>query len=300
MPKIAKILLSGQSNPALVRKIAKLSKVKLGQAKISQFPGGETYVQIKEKLAGKNVFIIQSCFNPANEYLAELLVLVDAAKRLNPKKITAIIPFYPYRRQEKQYKSGESVTAQLVAKLLKAAGCQKVIAVELHSEKITKFFDIPLAHIRTLPLMASYFAKKFKNLDDYLVVAPDQGSVKTSRALAKALKIPLVIVTKTRLTYNKVKIAKLTGNVTNKNVILLDDEISTGGTICKVAEALKKQRVRDIYAAVTHGAFTNQAIQKISKAPIKEVVITDTIAQLRKYKKIKVLSVAELISKEIG
>jgi len=296
---MAKILLTGQSNPVLTRKIAKLAKVKLGQVEISQFPGGETHVQIKEKLAGKNVFLVQSCFNPTNEYLTELLVLIDAAKRLKPRKITAIIPFYPYRRQEKQRQVGESVTAQLVAKLLKAAGCHKVIAVELHSEKIAKFFDIPVTHLRTLPLMANYFTKKFKNPDDYLVVAPDQGSAKMSRELAKILKIPLVVVTKTRLTYNKVKITKLTGNVTDKNVILLDDEISTGGTICKVVEALKKQGVRDIYVAVTHGAFTDQAIQKISRVPIKEVVITDTVAQPKKYKKIKVLSVAELIAGEI-
>ena len=174
------------------------------------------------------------------------------------------------------------------------------MAVELHSEKIVKFFDIPVTHIRTLPLITDYFKKRFENREKFLVVAPDQGSVKTSRALAKALKISLVVVTKTRLTYNKVKIAKLTSNVADKNVILLDDEISTGGTICQVAEVLKKQGARDIYVAVTHGVFTDKAIQKINRAPIKELVVTDTIVQSRKYKKIKVLSVAKLISKEIN
>jgi len=294
------ILLSGQANFTLARHVAKLSKIKLGRVAISQFPGGEKYVRIEKNLKNQNVFIMQSCFNPTNEHLIELLILIDAAQRLKPKTITTIIPFYPYRRQEKQCRPGESVTAQLVAKLLKATGSQKIIAVELHAEKIIKFLSRPVIHIRTLPLFSQYFQNKFKNLNDFLVVAPDGGSAKISRALAKTLKIPVVTLTKTRLAYNQVKITKLTSNVANKNVILLDDEISTGSTLSQVAQSLKKQGANDIYAAVTHGAFAENAVEKINRAPIKEIIITDTITQSKKHKKIRVLSVASLISQAIN
>lgn len=296
---MSNVIISGGSNPVLTRQLARQTKSQLAPAEITKFPDGETYVNIKTDLKGQNVFIVQSCSGPTNEYLMELLILIDAAKRLRPKKITAIIPFYPYRRQEKKVASGESITADLVAKLLKAAGVKKVIAVELHAEKIEAFFDVPLVHIRTLPLLIDYFRKKCKNGRNYTVVAPDNGSTDESSKLAQALKIPLAVIDKTRTSFNSVEIEKLTGEVAGKNVIIIDDEISTGGTLCKVTAALKKQGVKDIYVGVTHGVFAGNAIQKINRASIKEIVITNTIPQARKYKKIKVLSIAGLVSRTI-
>ena len=294
-----KTFIAGSNSGSLARQLARQTKSQLAPTEITKFPDGETYVNIKKGLRDQNVFIVQACSNPANENLLELLILIDAAKRLQPKKITAVIPFYPYRRQEKKTKAGESITADLVAKLLKAAGVKKVIAVELHTEKIEAFFDIPLTHIRTLPLLTEYFAKKVGKSPDYVVVAPDHGSADESSALANALDIPLAVIDKVRTAFDNVVIDKLTGDVAGKNVIIIDDEISTGGTLCKVTAALKKQGVKDVYVGATHGVFTDQAIAKINRALIKEVVITDTIAQTRKYKKIKVLSVAGLISKAI-
>ncbi|MFH2104962.1 MAG: ribose-phosphate pyrophosphokinase [Parcubacteria group bacterium] len=296
---MSNIIISGSTNPTLARQLARQTKSPLAPTEITKFPDNETYVNIKTDLKGQNVFIVQSCSNPANESLMELLILIDAAKRLQPKKITAIIPFYPYRRQEKKVKSGESVTAELVARLLKAAGANKVIAVELHTEKVEAFFDFPLVHIRTLPLLIEHFGKKIDQARDFIVVAPDHGSADESSTLASALGIPLAVIDKTRISFNTVEIEKLTGEVAGKNVIIIDDEISTGGTLCKVTAALKKHGVKDIYVGVTHGVFADQAIAKISRSPIKEVVITDTIAQIRKCKKIRVLSVVKLIGREI-
>jgi ribose-phosphate pyrophosphokinase len=300
MPKTG-LSFPGTSNPQLARKIAKLSKQKLGKVEIKKFSDSETYVNIKENIKNKNVSVTQPCSIPANENLTELLIIIDAAKRFKPKKITAVIPFYPYRRQERKIEPGESVTAELVAKLIETAGANKVVTVELHSEKIKSFFKIPITHLRTLPLFVDYFRKKFSNLENYVVVAPDMGAKEQSEKLAKALKTQLAVVTKSRPEHDKVKIEELSNNVAGKHVIILDDEINTAGTICQVARALKEHGARNIYVAATHGIFSADAIQKIERAPIKEVVTTDTIAWRKKAKsrKIRIISVAGLISEVI-
>lgn len=293
------IIFSGTANPRLARNIARISKSKFGRIYLEKFSDSEIYVNIKENIKNKDCFIFQSCSNPTNENLMELLIIIDAAKRLKPKKITAVLPFYAYRRQERKIEKGESVTAALVAKLIEAAGADQAILVELHSTKIESFFKIPTTNVRTLPIFHRYFKNKLKRLKDYVVVSPDRGAKEQSLALAQALKIGHVLITKSRPSHEKVKIEKITGHVADKNIIMLDDEINTAGTICKVSYALKNLGAKNIFVAATHGIFSKDALANIALSPIKEVVVTDTISLKKKTKKIKTISVANLISKTL-
>lgn len=294
-------LFSGTSNPKLAKKIAKLAKIKIGKITIKRFSDQEIYVNIQENVKGKNVFVLQSCPTPGNEYLMELLIIVDALKRLKPKKITAIIPFYPYRRQERKVEKGESITAQLVAKLLEMAGINKVVLCDIHSEKILKFFRIPVVHLIALTLFVDYFKKK--NLKNTMVVAPDQGALIQNKKLAKALGISVAFIKKIRAGKHDIIVRmKLRADIKNKNIIMLDDEINTASTIVKAVQLLKKQGARDIYAAATHAVLFGPAIRRIKKSPIKEVIVTDTIAipRQKQIKKIKILSVVGLFGKSLS
>lgn len=294
-----KILLSGTSNPDLAKKLSKSANIKLGEVDIQRFSDTEIYVNIKERIKGKNVFILQSgALNP-NEYLMELLIMINAAQDMKPNKITALLPFYPYRRQEKKKLSGESVTAKLIAKLLKASGAHQAIAVELHTPLIEKFFDIPIKHIRTQDIFIDYYQKKFKDLSNFVVASPDLGAKEESLKLAQALNVSHIKITKERIRPDNVKIKKLSGDVKNKNVIILDDEINTGSTILKATAKLKNNGAKNIYVAATHGLFTGNAWRKINKSVIKEVVITDSIHQMKISKKIRIVSIANLLSKSI-
>jgi len=294
-----KILLSGTSNQALAGKLSKEVKLKLGDVAIQIFSDSEIYVKINENIKNKNVFILQSGSPHPNKYLMELLILVNAARGMEPRKITALLPFYPYRRQERTVKKGESVTAELVAKLLQASGVNNVIAVELHTPLIEKFFDIPVRHLRTQNLFSEYFKKKFKDLSNFVVASPDLGAKEESLQLAQALKIKHIKLTKKRTSPDEVTIKKMVGDVQGKNIIILDDEINTGSTIIKASTKLKACGSQDIYVAATHGLFSNNALIKINKSDIKEVVVTDTIRQENKSKKLKIISIAKLLSKSI-
>jgi len=290
-------LFSGTSNPKLAQKISKLAKIRFGKIDIKRFSDQEIYVNVKENVKGKNVFVLQSCSTPGNEYLMELLILIDALKRLRPRKITAIIPFYPYRRQERKVERGESVTAELVARLLETARVNKVVLCDIHSEKILGFFKIPVAHLTALSLFVNYFKKK--NLKDAMVIAPDQGALQVNRKLAKNLGIPVTFIKKSRMRkHDVVPRMEVPKEVKNKNIIMLDDEINTAGTIVKTAQLLKKQGVKNIYMAATHTVLSGPAIQRIKKSPIKEIIVTDTIAipKQKQIKKIKIVSSAGLFS----
>lgn len=294
------IIFSGTSNLSLAEKVSRKLKVKLGKIDIEEFSDGETYVNIKENIFGKNVFILQSGSAPANDNLVELLLIIDAVKRLKPKKIIAIIPFYPYRRQERKLESGEPISAQLVAKLLEIAGINKVMLCDIHSEKILKFFKIPVVHVNILPFFEEYFKKK--KIKDFIVVAPDQGIVSDNRKLAKVLGSKITFIKKSReRKHDVVEKIKLVGDVKYKNIIMFDDEINTGETIVEAVKLLKKHGAKDIYVACTHAVLSGPAISRIKKSPIKEVVVTDTIYLLKKkrIKKIKVLSVTEVLADKI-
>ncbi|MCD6247080.1 MAG: ribose-phosphate pyrophosphokinase [Candidatus Diapherotrites archaeon] len=294
------LLFSGTSNFKLAKKVARELNIKLGKLAISRFPDNETYCRFEEAVEGKRVFIIQSTCNPGNEKLMELLIIIDAAKRSKAKHITAVIPYYGYARQDRQVKPGEPISAALVAKLLKCAGADSIITMDLHSKAVEKAIRMRKVHLHALPVIIEYF--KRKKHKDTCVVAPDKGALKSAKMQAKMLKANVAYIEKRRVSAHEVVAQQIVGNVQGKNCIIIDDIISTAGTICEAAKALKKAGAKNIYVAATHGVFAGRALQKLSRAPIKEVVVTDTIPQeenKKRLKKLKVLSVAKLFANAI-
>jgi len=298
------IFFSGTSNLPLARKIAKNLKIKLGKITVKRFADDEIYVNIRENVVGKECIVIQSCSTPGNEYLIELLIIVDAIKRLQPKKIVVLLPFYPYRRQEKKIEKGESITAELVAKLLHSVGIDKLIVLDLHSKVIEKFFKFPFRHITALSLFVEYFKKqiKKKTRKDFIVCAPDRGALTLNLKLAQKLGLETTFIFKTRARRHDVVMGmKLMDHVENKNVIMLDDEISTGGTIVLASRLLKKNNAKDIFVAVTHPVLSGNAVKKLARAPIKQLIVTDSInlSKEKKISKIKILSLSKILAEEI-
>jgi ribose-phosphate pyrophosphokinase len=288
---------SGRANLPLAKKVAKNLGVKLGKIQIEKFADGETHVNVKENIAGKNVVVFQACSTPANENLIELLIILDALKRLKPRKIFTCLSFYPYRRQERKIEAGESVTAELVAKLIETTGVDRVLLLDLHSSLVKKFFKISTKELSAFSLFVNYFRKKkIKNLT---VVAPDQGAIGKNKKLAQALGAKLAYISKSRQRKHDV-VAKIQihGNVLGKNVIMLDDEISTGSTIIKAVKLLKEEGAGDIYIAAVHPVLAGEAVKKLNKALIKEIIVTDSIylPKEKTGKKIKILSVAGVFS----
>ncbi len=294
------VLLSGQANIPLAKKIANNLNTHLGDVFITQFSDGETYVDIREKIKGKQVFVIQSGSNPANQHLMEMLLLIDAAWRLEPKKIAAVFPFMPYRRQERIVETGEPISAQLVADLTETAGADEAIILDIHSTQTLNFFEIPVAHISATELIARYFLNLIKN-GNWVLVAPDQGSLWHTKNAADVFKIPIVQILKKRTKHDKVTKMVIKGEVAGKNVLIIDDEINTAGTLIEAVNLLKHQKVDDIYFGCTHGVLSGPAIDRLRHAPIREIVITDSIVlpKEKKLKNIRVLSVAELLADAI-
>lgn len=295
-----KIIFSGTSNVKLARKIAKESKIKLGKLSIKNFADGETYVNIKEDVRNKECFVLQSCSAPANEYLMEMLIVIDALKGLGPKKITAVLPFYPYRRQERKVEEGESVTAELCAKMIKSSGADNIVVLDLHSKTIEKYFKIPYNHLTAFPLFSKYFRnKKIKNA---AVMAPDFGAYEINKKLAGELNLPCSYIKKFRMgKHDVVEKMELEMNVDGKDIIMLDDEISTGGTLISASRLLKEKGAGKIYFACTHPVLVGRAVSRLKRSKISEIIVTDSIYLLeeKRARKIKVLSVAGLISNAI-
>lgn len=294
------LIFSGMSNTGLAKKIARELNTKCGKLFISRFPDDETYCRFDDNIEGKHIFIIQSTCNPGNENLMELFIIIDAARRSKAKHITAVIPYYGYARQDRQVKPGEPVSAALVAKLLKCAGANSIITMDLHSKAVEKALRMKKKHLHALPVLIEYF--KNKKLKGICVVAPDKGALENARKQARLLKAEVAHIEKNRITAHKVVAQRIVGNAQGKNCIIIDDIISTAGTICEAAKVLKKAGAKNIYVAATHGVLAGNAIQKLKKAPIKEVIVTDTIPQeenKKKLKKLKVLSVAKIFAKAI-
>lgn len=294
MPK--PILFSGRSNLPLAQKVAKELKIKLGRVEIKNFSDGETYVDMEEDVQDQEVYIMQSGSYHADKNLMELLLIVEIARELGAKKITAILPFYPYRRQERRLQKGEPITAKLVAKLLEAAGVSEAILVELHSSVIKSFFQIPFVYLRTGDLFVDYFKKYSKNA---VVVSADSGAKGRSGYLAENLKVPLVLMTKDRQTKHD-SIAKMTilGEVAGKDILILEDEINTGGTLALCSKILKEKGAGDIYVGATHAVLSGSYKERLSEAPIKEIIFTDTInvPEEKKLANMKFISAAGLIA----
>ena len=294
-------IIAGNSNMELAQKIADYIGVNVANCQVTTFSDGEISVNINETVRGCDVFVVQSTNDPVNENLMELLIMIDALRRASAGRITAVIPYYGYARQDRKAKARDPITAKLVANLITAAGADRVLTMDLHAAQIQGYFDIPLDHLLGGSLLANYFNKK--NIEDLVVVSPDLGSVTRSRKFANQLdgEVPLAIIDKRRPKANVCEVMNLIGDVNGKNVIMLDDMIDTAGTITNAANALKEFGAKDIYACCTHAVLSGPAIERIENSAISELIVLDTI-RLPKEKeidKIKVLTVAEMFGEAI-
>jgi len=287
-------IFAGRSNRDLAVQIARFLGTDLGACDIRQFSDGEIFVKFNENIRGVDVFMVQSTFPPA-ENLLELLIMIDAACRASAARITAVVPYYGYARQDRKDQPRVAITAKLVANLITMAGANRVLTMDLHAGQIQGFFDIPLDHLFASPVLIEYFMEV--GLEDLTIVAPDIGSVRMARALAKRFKAPFALIDKRRPMPNVAEVMNVIGEVEGKNVILFDDMIDTGGTIVNAAKALEEHGAKDIYVGCTHGVFSGDALRRIDDSPIKEFVITNTIPLEGKEPagKLKVLSVAKLL-----
>ena len=294
-------LLSGNSNKALSKKIAKYLKSKLINSSIRKFSDGEIYIEINENIRGNSIYIIQSISSPANDNLMELLLCIDALKRSSAKNITAVIPYFGYARQDRKVAPRTSISAKLVSNLITKAGADRVVTVDLHAGQIQGFFDIPVDNLFSTPIFARHAKKKIKG-KNIICVAPDVGGTERARALGKTLNVGLAIVDKRRPKPGQSKVMNVIGNVKGKTCIIVDDIIDSGGTIVNAAKALKDRGAKDVYVYITHGVLTGDAVDKIKKSVIKNLVITDTIdnqEKIKKAKNIEVLPISGLMGEAI-
>ena len=294
------LVFSGNSNKKLARDICKFLKIELANAVVDTFSDGETRVKINTNVRGQDVFVVQSTSYPSNTNLIELLIMIDALKRASAQRITAVLPYFGYARQDRKDQPRVPITAKLVANLLTIAGADRVLTIDLHAGQIQGFFDIPLDHLFAVKVLMGYFQKKkIKNL---VVVSPDVGGIKMARAYAKRIKADLAIVDKRRIDDEKTEAMNILGEVKGKNAVIVDDMIATAGSLIEAVCALKGAGAKDIYAAATHPVLSHPAIQRIQKSPLKEVIVTDTIpveSSKRINDEIKVLSVAPLLAEAI-
>jgi len=292
-------LFAGTSNPELSREVAKYLNVDLAKIQVSRFSGGEIYARILENIRGKSAYVLQTCTNRVNEDLMELFIIIDALKRASAKSITAVIPHYGYARQDKKSASREPISARLVADLLTTAGIDRIITMDLHSDQIQGFFDLPVDHLTALPLLANYF--KAKNLKNPVVVAPDTGRAKTAKKFGDRINAPLVILHKRRPEQQKAEIIHIVGEVKGMTPILVDDMVDTAGTATQGVDTLRKHGCNDeIYFAATHGILSGPAVERINKANFKEIVVADTIPTSdKKINGLKLVSTASLFGEAI-
>jgi ribose-phosphate pyrophosphokinase len=292
-------LLTGNANRPLAEQIARDLRLPLADAEISRFSDGEVFVQINENVRGADVFVIQPTCPPVNDNLMELLVMIDALKRASARRITAVLPYYGYARQDRKVQPRVPITAKLIADLITAAGCQRVLALDLHAGQIQGFFDIPVDHLFAAPVMIDYLGKK--DLVDPVVVAPDAGGVERARAIAKRIRAGLAIIDKRREGTNVSVFMHLIGDVKGKDVVIIDDMIDTGGTLIQAVEALKREGARRILACSVHAVLSGPAIARIDGSPLEEVAVTNSIplGPEKRTKKIAVLDVAPLLAEAI-
>ena len=294
-------ILAGNSSKELAQKIADYIGVPLAQCEVGKFSDGEISVNITETVRGCDVFVIQSTNNPVNDNLMELLIMIDALKRASAGRITAVMPYYGYARQDRKAKSRDPITAKLVANLITAAGADRVLTMDLPAAQIQGYFDIPLDHLQGGKILADYF--NGKQIEDLVVVSPDLGSVTRSRKFANTLNgdVPIAIIDKRRPKANVCEVMNIIGEVAGKNVILLDDMIDTAGTIVNAANALKEYGAKDVYACCTHGVLSGPAIERIENSAIDELIVLDTIElpEEKKIDKIQIKTVAPLFGDAI-
>ncbi|MBR1969126.1 MAG: ribose-phosphate diphosphokinase [Clostridia bacterium] len=296
-------LFSANSNPKLAEEIASQLKLPLGESKVGLFSDGEIFVNIGETVRGSDVFVVQSTSSPVNDNLMEMLIMIDAFKRASAGRITAVIPYFGYARQDRKAKARDPISAKLVADLIATAGADRVLTMDLHAAQIQGFFNIPVDHLLGGPILAPYFIEKFKDdMEDIVVVSPDFGSVTRARNFAQKLNVPIAIIDKRRPKPNVSEVMNIIGDVNGKKVILVDDMIDTAGTIVKGAEALvEKGGAKEVYACCTHPVLSGPAIERLEASPIKELICLNTIElpPEKIMKKTKVLSVAPMFAEAI-
>ena len=293
-------LFTGSASQALTEKISAKIGIPVSRSTITRFADGELKVKLQENIRGRDVFIIQSTHPPA-ENILELLLFLDAAKRASADRITAVVPYFGYARQDRKDEPRVPISAKLIADLLARSGASRVLTMDLHAEQIQGYFDIPVDHLYAAPVFIDYYQKY--DVDKMIVVAPDTGSVKRARAFARRLgkDIPIAIVDKRRTGPNKSMVANIIGDVKDRTALIYDDMLDTGGTMVDAAESIRDKGAKEVYTCVVHPLLSRDAPEKIAKSCIKELVVTDTIelASEKKVKKIKILSVANLLGKAI-
>jgi len=291
-------IFAGNAHPELAQDLCDYLGTELVNADVTRFKDGEIGVRTHETVRGSDVFVVQPTSPPVNENLMELLIIIDALRRASARRITAVIPYYGYARQDRKARPRDPITSKLVANLLTQAGARRVLSIDFHAPQIQGFFDIPVDHLYASPIMVDYF-KEFDR-SDLIAVAPDVGSVKRVRSFAETLNIPMAIIDKRRPKPNVAEVMNVIGEVDGKNVILLDDIIDTAGTIIAAAEVLKEKGAKDVYACGTHALFSGPAVERLKKAPITKIVVTNTIAQKEHgLDNLEVLSVAPLVGEAI-
>lgn len=296
-------IFSCNSNPALAQAAAKYLGLELGKSTVRKFKDGEISVEIGESVRGYDCFIFQSTCNPVNDNLMELLIMADALKRASATRITAVIPYFGYARQDRKDKSHAPISAKLVADMITAAGINRVLTMDLHAPQIQGFFSIPVDHLVGAPVYASYFLKKvMEHQDDYVCLSPDFGSVNRVREFAhKLLDCPIAIIDKRRQRANECEVMNLIGSVEGKKVLLIDDMIDTAGTLCHAAEAAMEHGAISVCAAATHAVLSDPAIENLAKAPIKEIILLDSIPvpEEKLLPKFRILSTGEYFGKAV-
>ena len=292
-------LFAGSSNRPLAEAIAKKLNTTLGDVEVGKFSDGETSVHIGETVRGRDLFIIQSTSSPVNDNLMELLIMIDAAKRASAGRVTAVIPYFGYARQDRKARSRDPITAKLVADLLTAAGADRVLTMDLHAAQIQGFFNIPLDNLLGGPTLYNYFSNKMD--DSYMVVSPDIGSVNRARKVAERLNCQMAIIDKRRPKANVMEVMNIIGNVEGKKCLLVDDMIDTAGTIVQGAQALVDKGATEIYACCTHAVLSGPAIERLANSPIKELVMLDTIhlPEEKMLPKMKILTTADIFAAAI-
>ena len=291
-------LLTGTANRALAAEVAEVLEADLCKTTVSRFADGEIFVRIDENVRGADVFIIQPTNSPA-ENILELLLLIDAARRASAARITCVIPYFGYARQDRKDQPRVAIGAKLMANTIESAGTDRVLAIDFHQHQLQGFFDVPVDHLYSAPVLTSHYRKK--KLTDLVVVAPDVGSAKMARGFAKRLDGSLAIIDKRRPAPNVSEVVNVVGDVEGKDCLITDDMIDTAGTVCEAARALKAMGAKDVYVCASHALLSGPAVERLSNAPIVEVTVTNTIAlpEERRFPQLVVLSVGELLAKAI-
>jgi len=293
-------IFAGTSNPELANKVSKYLELPLGGAFVQRFPDGEKMIRVEDDVRGRDCYVLQSTCKPVDEYLVELLIFLDCLKRASARRVTAVIPYFGYARQDRKDEGRVPITAKLVANLIHTAGADRVLAIDLHAHQLQGFFDIPVDHLMGELVLANYFADK--KLPNLTIVSPDVGNMKTASRYASQLNGELAIIHKKRISGSEVKALEIIGDVKGRNILMVDDIIATAGTICSAAKMVMEKGANKVIIGATHGVLAGQAIERLNDAPIDQIVITDTIPlskEAAELKNIKVLSVASMLGEAI-